>query len=240
MEEIATKVLGRPLVIILSDIEGATSVAGAVEINSLLVRVGLPSMVLLMVSYGQRKPSERLSSMANVLLDGPLRPGAMVELKEDSTEETGMTVTDILEGIRILSRGCSRDATVQVPATSLNLLRESGGPFGFELIRYQKNSKVTPKIEPSPPPSVMVMEVDKETTTIEMNEFLSSVKADGEGVHIGIIESEHSNGEWSFAILRPNTSTGEKHDSTPLGEMMSPEDILSSIGDMDMSPDMIM
>ncbi len=99
METIAPHILGRSLVILISTMEGATSVAGAVEINTLLMRVGLPSLVVLIGKNGSREPSERALNLSSLLLKGPLRPGVTVNIatSDQIEDQNGRCMT--LQGL---------------------------------------------------------------------------------------------------------------------------------------------
>ena len=78
MERIAPMILGRPLVMVIAATDGATGIAGAVELSSLLVKVGLPSFTFLLHEEGPQGSGVDPLRIASMLLDGPLRPGCIL------------------------------------------------------------------------------------------------------------------------------------------------------------------
>ena len=106
LEQIAVRILGRPLVMFLADMGGATSIAGTVEMNSLLTKVGSPSVVILFHDQGAASLSNRSQEMMMALLSGPLRPGIMLNLDHGGStngpEEGKMSKQDLLESMSCL------------------------------------------------------------------------------------------------------------------------------------------
>lgn len=224
MELIGQNVLGRPLVIIVADCEGSTSVAGAVEINSLLVKVGLPSLSLLLVSDGVRKTSSKTRNMAQILLEGPLRPGINLDISEETIDDEGL-----LRSLELIYIASSRSAEIQIPGMVWNLLRQKGGPF---IIRHRKMERDEPDPDPLTvgDPSVMVINVDKGTTSEEVKDFMKGTFGSAEGINFGILETGEKN-SWEMAIITPGGQKDIQGDQPQSNvPMRSHEDIMNMLG----------
>jgi hypothetical protein len=223
MELVGQNVLGRPLVIIVADCEGSTSVAGAVEVNSLLVKVGLPSLTLLIVADGVRKTSPKTRNMAQILLEGPLRPGIDLDISDEAIDDEGL-----LRSLELIYRASSRKAEIQVPGMVWNLLRQKGGPF---IIRHRKMEMGEPDPDPLTigDPSVMVINVDKGTTSDEVKDFTKATFGNTENLNFGILEDGEHN-SWEIAIITPGAQNPLHGDQPQSGApMRSQEEIMNML-----------
>ncbi len=241
MEDIAPIVLGRPLVMILADIEGATSIAGAVEINSLLVKVGLPSLIVLIIEEGLRKATQRSRDMARVLVNGPLSPGVKVTLtgEDPETSENGqLSHQELMDSLQMINRAVSRSAIVQLPPMSWNLLKESGSSFDLSILEFMKDGQPPRVLDRIHTPSSIVIEVDRTATTTEVNELLASATGGSEGVNIGITEGPEGTTSWRLVMISPfiqDVQTGS--DRSGAGTIRSFDEMMRSIDMEDITPD---
>ncbi len=241
MERIAPHILGRSLVVLVSTMEGATSVAGAVEINTLLMRVGLPSLVVLIGKNGPRDPSERALNLSGLLLKGPLRPGITVNLDTGDQIEGHngkyMTVKGLEDSLKNLFRGIEEPSSIRVSPLAWNILREDGGPFliGSWLIDKGRPSQDDPISKRYP--SISILEVDRESTTSEINDFISKHLGDKEDIHMGILEGNPPEGKWRITSIFPSGENPTNMDEgRNQGRFSNMEDILASIEGHDFSP----
>jgi hypothetical protein len=239
MEEIASKILGRPLVLIISYMEGATSTAGAVEINSLLMKVGLPSIVLQLGRIGLSEPSERALNLSHLLLGGPLRPGAVIDVSWDGDHDSrrGKTMTpfELEKSIKHILKADGDSASIKVPSIAWNILRESGTPF---LLNFRSLDRGSERVidQGVATPSINILEVDGSTTTHDINEFITGFAGNAEGVNMGIIEGDPPEGKWLLTSIIPSpVSKPPPDDRIPRGPD-NMDSILELLGNPDISP----
>jgi hypothetical protein len=220
--------------------EGATSLAGAVEINSLLMNVGLPSMVILIAGNGTRKPSERALKLSNLLLIGPLRPGLTVDLGREGVEDhENITISDLERSLNQLLKGVEGPSSVRIPPIAWNLLREDGGPYIIHTWLIDRRGGIPDDKMPRKYPSVNVLEVDMETTTSEINEFVTRYLGDEQGAHMGIIEGSPPEGKWMITSVHPAIERQPwTDDGRRPGRINDIEEILTLTGGLDISPNL--
>ncbi len=239
MEEIAPRILGRPLVLIVTNMEGSTSTAGAVEINSLLIKVGLPSLVLQLGKIGLREPSERALNLSHLLISGPLRPGVVMDISSDDDPDPRkgqMMTSDELQGsIKQILRAEGDSASIKLPSIAWNILRESAMPFRLVFRSVDRDSKNVDdsRIES---PSINILEVDGSSTTSEINEFINDFAGNMEGIHMGIIEGDPPQGNWLLTSIIPSPANKTPPvDSIPRGPN-NPDSLADLLGETDISP----
>jgi hypothetical protein len=181
MEEIAPIVLGRPLVMMLSSTEGATGIAGAVEISSLLVKVGMPAFSFLLHDPGPKRGGMDPLHIASMLLDGPLRPGCILMKGSsnisNSKDPYGLTGTipyflEVVKGVQ----------GFVLPPTCWAMLRDDGGPFEMGPIEIDD---VLHGIEIKAP-AVIALHVPEVWTTERVRSTLDPLFGQIEGMHLGI------------------------------------------------------
>lgn len=199
MEELGKRILGRPLVLMVADCQGATSIAGCVEMNSLLTKVGLPSLVIMIASDGSRKPSLKTRHMMDLLIDGPLRPGIKVQLNDDENPHLSLTEEGLIRSIFLISRASSRDADIQLPGVVWNLMRKNGGPFSLQHRSIERGKQDDRQLNASPP-SVIVLNVDPGTTAEEIKNFTNTSFGTGEDLHLGLLGSSETN-MWEISVI---------------------------------------
>jgi hypothetical protein len=241
MERIGGFILGRSLLIIVCSMEGATSVAGAVEINSLMIRVGLPSLVLMIGSFGIRNPSERSLNLSNLLITGPLRPGVRLDLAPEEEDhdliEGSIKVKKLQQILTDILKGVEGPTSVRIPPIAWNLLRENGGPFrvGSSTFDKGKGTKMFRMKDTSP--TINVLEVGISTTTNEVRDFVSSYFGDAEGVHLGLIEEESLGDSWRLTSIYPSIeeSSGMDEGKGP-GRFRDMDEIMAQADLPDISP----
>ncbi len=115
MEPIIGEMAGHAPVLIVSGTEGGTGLAGAVEINSVLGRSGIPRFTFLVAGSAHEADASR-ESIAAALLAGPLHPGAMVRDEGGSVARALRMFARASErspGIRLTPEAWARIATVK-------------------------------------------------------------------------------------------------------------------------------
>lgn len=238
MEMLGEIILKRPLVIFLADVTGATSVAGAVEMNSLLVRVGLPSVVFLITGGEGRVAVRNSDLMAKALLDGPLRPGVEVVIRESEDRSTGIGMDRLGGVIGDLMAASSKNADVPIPSASWILMRENGGPFGItgNDIDNEGIDKVSPLDIRAP--CIAALEVPAGSTTKEINSMVSSIFKDMESISLGVISVPHTGSPWKLSAISPVLNENEgSMDQTGQKRGPSFEELMDSVNGFSMIPE---
>jgi hypothetical protein len=181
MENIAPKILGRPLVMILSSTEGATGIAGSVEISSLLVKVGMPAFSFLLHDISIKESGIDPLHIASMLLDGPLRPGCI--LIRDSVE--GATAQDpfgLSATIPFFLSSVKRAPGFLLSPTCWSVLRDDGGPFEIGPIEMDSNiQRMNIKV-----PAVVSLKVPEDWSTESVRAVLDGAFGQNEGLHLGL------------------------------------------------------
>jgi hypothetical protein len=181
MERIAPLILGRPLVMVIISTDGATGIAGAVEICSLLIKVGMPSFSILL--HEETNPGGGMDPlhMASMLLDGPLRPGCILikGMIAGSTEEDQFGIRSTLP---FLLSGAGSGPDFPLTSISWNSMREDGGPFEIGSIPDLSGSS---RVELGSP-SIISLKVPFGLTTDEVRSILDASLGHIEGLHIAL------------------------------------------------------
>jgi len=230
MERIAPMVLGRPLVMVIAATDGATGIAGAVELSSLLLKVGLPSFTFLLHEEGPQGSGVDPLRVASILLDGPLRPGCILL----SGSVPGSTLQDpygLESVIPHLLRASSDDEGFPAPMAAWIELRDDGGPFEAGPIEL---SEAPVRLEISPPALVSLL-VPEGMTNTEVRSRIGSAFGSSEGVHFALFSSSGTMNLHGAYIARSNRRPG-----FPEGPPPDPETLKEILGDpeqLDIGPD---
>ena len=181
MEKIAPKILGRPLVMIISSTEGSTGIAGSVEISSLLVKLGMPTFSFLLHDSSQQRGGMDPLHVASMLLDGPLRPGCILIKGSDEgspiQDPYGLSTT-----IPFFLSGMKRTHGFLLPPTCWAILREDGGPFEIGPIEIDSEiQRMDIKT-----PAVIFLCVPEDWTTDTVRSILEGTFGNREGIYLGL------------------------------------------------------
>jgi len=203
MERLAPMILGRPMVIIGAHVGGSTSLAGAVEFNSLLSRVGHPSLTILFRDLPGSSPSPRAAALAELLLKGPLKPGAVMDVDGDVPENGPIFGKDrLFHALRSLLMSSTESASISVPAVAWNLLREGGPQFSISSWELDPSGSGWPELPSLSPPSIVSVDVDIRASIDRIKELLGSGILSREGVHLGMNERS-VRGNWLIVTVSP-------------------------------------
>jgi len=181
LEEIAPIIIGRPLVMMVSSCSGSTGLAGSVELSQLLSKVGMPFFNILLHGPEQVKGGMDPLQLASILLDGPLRPGIIMEEK---TEGSGQRDPfGINEPVDMILRASKRSGPFHIPSGAWEGLREDGGPFEIGTMELPSPcSELAMKA-----PAVVSMMVPESMSTEEVKRIVSMAFGRGEEVSIGML-----------------------------------------------------
>ncbi len=182
MEDIAPLILGRPLVVVAASTVGATGIAGAVEICSLLTKVGLPSFSFLLHEETEGGGGMDPLKIASILLDGPLRPGCILVRggSQGSTEKDPFGLSSTLP--YILS-GAGNGSDFPLQPLSWSSLREDGGPFEIGPINIPSNTGRIDLLVPA----LVSLRVPSELTTEEVRTIIESAFGHFEALDMALI-----------------------------------------------------
>ncbi|MGA1866595.1 MAG: hypothetical protein ACMUFK_03920, partial [Thermoplasmatota archaeon] len=184
MDRIAPLVLGRPLVVLLASTEGATGIAGAVEVSSLLTTVGMSCFSFLLHEDNVKGAGVDPLRIASTLLDGPLRPGCIIVGGQSpcSSPEEPFGLRPVLP---LILQSASNSRGLPAPQSTWAVLREDGGPFSVGLLSIPSN----PSRTDISPPALVSLRVPEGMTNMEVRSRLGSAFPDPEGIHFAIITS---------------------------------------------------
>jgi len=230
MERIAPMVLGRPLVIVLATTDGATGIAGAVEISSLLVKVGMPSFTFLLHEEGFQGSGVDPLRIASVLLDGPLRPGCIL-LSGSSPESSQEDPFGLDLVVPHLLRASSSGEGIPAPQMAWQALRDDGGPFEVGPIELPD----TPGRLDISTPALVSLIVPEGMTNTEVRSRIGSAFGNSEGVHFALFSAPGTEGLHGAYIAKSN-----RRPSIPEGPSPDPETLKEVLGDdvsLDIVPD---
>lgn len=223
MEQIAPRVLGRPLVVFLTVTDGATGMAGAVEMSSLLVKVGMASFSFLLHEEGI--PGGRLDPLriASILLDGPLKPGCILTAMNapGSSPEDPFGLQMVLPYILRSALGGEGYAA---PQSVWQVFREDGGPFEVGPL----NIPDTPQQMKFSPPALVSLSVPEGMTNQEVRSRLGSAFGQMEGVHLALIPSRDGKELEGAFISRSSQKQGPQE-----GPPIDPETLKDLVGEPD-------
>jgi hypothetical protein len=219
MEHIAPMILGRPLVMVVLSTDGATGIAGAVEVCSLLIKVGMPSFSILLHEESNLTGGIDPLHMASMLLDGPLRPGCIV-LKGMAAGSSVKDPFGIASTLPLLLSGAGSGPDFPLTSVSWNLLREDGGPFEMGAI---EDLSVSGRIEVGAP-SIVSLKVPLGLTTDEVRSVVDASFGHIEGLHLALQASpgiELIHGAYiTKASKRPPSPSGPPPDPEMLKDLL--------------------
>ncbi|MGA1819657.1 MAG: hypothetical protein ACMUHU_01470 [Thermoplasmatota archaeon] len=230
MERIAPMVLGRPLVLVLATTDGATGIAGAVELSSLLVKVGSPSFTFLLHEEGFQGSGVDPLRIASVLLDGPLRPGCILTggSVQSSSPEDPFGLDRVIPH---LLRASSAEEGFPAPQMAWLALRDDGGPFEVGPIELPN---APGRLDISPPALVSLL-VPEGMTNAEIRSRIGSAFGDPEGVHFALFPAPGTERLHGAYIARSN-----RRPNFPEGPPPDPETLKEVLGDpvsLEIGPD---
>ncbi|MBN1539259.1 MAG: hypothetical protein JW939_03875 [Candidatus Thermoplasmatota archaeon] len=223
MDRIAPLVLGRPLVVLLTSTEGATGMAGAVEVSSLLIKVGMSCFSFLLHQDSRNGSGLDPLRIASILLDGPLRPGCIIVGGQStcSTPEDPFGLRSVLPPIL---QSASNSRGLPAPQSAWAALREDGGPFSVGTLSIPSDPTRTDIF----PPALVSLRVPEGMTNIEVRSRLASAFPDPEGIHFALITSGGT-GEMEGAFISKSLQkTGPQERET-----MDPGTLKDLLGDPD-------
>ena len=219
MNRIAPMVLGRNLVLILTTTDGATGIAGAVELSSLLVKVGMASFTFLLhqeiVQSGGMDPLK----IASILLDGPLRPGCIIMggSRPHSKPEDPYGLKPVISS---LLRSGSGIGGYSAPQAAWIALREDGGPFNVGTLVISDDPA---EVEINPP-ALISLSVPERMTNSEVRSRLESTFGGVAGVHLALYpEKDATSLEGAYiskTYQKPHFPEGPPPDPETLKELM--------------------
>ncbi len=177
MESIAPLVLGRPVVFLISSMDGSTGLAGSVEIGMLLIKVGMPAFTILLHEQGTTRGGFDPMHMASVLLDGPLRPGCIVKVGSGSER-----YDDLAAKLHLILKGCDIGVEFHItPGTWLDM-RNDGGPFSLEMMELgQPFQKIS-----IDPPGALSLSIPDTMTTTDVRSMIGSILGDTTGIGLAM------------------------------------------------------
>jgi hypothetical protein len=181
MKDIAPRILGRPLVMIISSTEGSTGIAGAVEISSLLIKLGMPAFSFLLHDRSKKSSGVDSLHIASMLLDGPLRPGCIL-IKDSGERSMSHDPFGLSPTIPYFLSSTKRAQGFLLSPTCWSLLRDDGGPFEIGPIEMDEEVRKMNFMVPA----VVSLNVPEDWSTETVRNVLESAFGQKEGLHLGL------------------------------------------------------
>lgn len=188
MEETAPRFLGRPLVMTIASGSGSTGIAGSVEVGQLLSGIGLPCFSILLSGGGMNGPGP--VPLAAILLQGPLRPGALLRSVPGREQE-------LMLGLSMILEASHPGGPFPIPSTAWNLLRERKGHYEIMELDLQGAGAY----QELQRPSIIAMSVDHRLSVEEMRAMIRRRFGDPEGLAIGMALKEGNEGARGCAVV---------------------------------------
>ena len=191
LEELSMLVMNRPLVLMVCSVEGSTGVAGAVELSTLLRKAGLMFFNVLVLRGSVPSGGAGPRHMASLLLEGPLSPGAFVDLSQKEQPKGMKGISDIgslAAALGTILQCSSRSSVIPVPDLAWLKLREDKGPYAISILSGldPESWKVGDQKEPVRTPAMMLISIPREMSVDEVRALISKTSQRVEGADIGL------------------------------------------------------
>jgi hypothetical protein len=182
MERIAQEITGRFPVLIVAGSEGGTGLAGAVELNTFLNRMGIPRFTFLISDEGHGADPSR-EGMAIALLSGLLRPGLLV---------SGDRCNDLAKALPLLSLTSAPTEGIRLPPDAWSRIGSAKGMFELEVTELSLDDIRSMGEGPGPSSrgiSLAAVEAPKAVPASEIKRAIEYIFGNSEMLGVGIVET---------------------------------------------------